>query len=60
MIELLKVILSLSFSGTILILLLFMCRPLYRNRLSKRWQYYIWLLVIARLLLPATPETSLT
>lgn len=60
MIELLKVILSLSFSGTILILLLFMCRPLYQDRLSKRWQYYIWLLVIARLLLPATPETSLT
>ena len=59
MIELLKIILSLSLSGTILILLLFVCRPAYRNRLSKRWQYYIWLLVIARLLLPITPETSL-
>lgn len=60
MIELLKIILSLSLSGTILILLLFACRPLYRNRMSKRWQYYIWLLVIARLLLPITPEKSLT
>lgn len=60
MTELLKVILSLSLSGTVLILLLFVCRPVYQNRLSKRWQYYIWLLVIARLLLPVTPETSLT
>ena len=57
--ELLKTLLSLSLSGTLLILLLFLCRPLYQNKLSKRWQYYIWLLVIARLLLPFSPETSL-
>lgn len=56
--ELLKIILSLSLSGTILILLLFLLRLLYQNRLSKRWQYYIWLLVIVRLLLPLTPQTS--
>ena len=30
-------------------------RPLYRGRLSKRWQYYIWLVVAARLLLPFAP-----
>ena len=59
MLELFKTFLSLSLSGTILIMILFVCRPLYRNRLSKRWQYYIWLLVIVRLLLPITPETSL-
>lgn len=59
MLALLKTILSLSLSGTLLILLLLLFCPLYRNRLSKRWQYYIWLLVIARLLLPITPEASL-
>lgn len=58
--ELLKIILSLSLSGTILILFLLFLRPLYQNRLSKRWQYYIWLLVIVRLLLPLTPGTSVT
>ena len=57
--ELLKIILSLSVSGTILIVLLLLLKPLYQNRLSKRWQYYIWLLVIVRLLLPLTPQTSL-
>ncbi len=50
--ELLKWILSLSLSGSVLILLLTLLRPLVRERVSRRWQYYIWLLVIARLLLP--------
>ncbi|WP_434692172.1 M56 family metallopeptidase [Hungatella sp. SB206] len=56
--EILKIVLSLSLSGSLLILVLLLCKPLFRNRISKRWQYYIWLVVIARLLLPFTPETS--
>ena len=58
--ELMKLILSLSLSGTALIILLLLFRPLYRKQLSKKWQYYIWLVVIWRLLLPITPQTSLT
>ena len=50
--ELLKWVLSLSLSGSVLILFLMLLRPLVRERVSRRWQYYIWLLVIARLLLP--------
>ncbi|WRS27175.1 M56 family metallopeptidase [Oscillospiraceae bacterium MB08-C2-2] len=57
--EFLKVFLSLSFSGTLLILILLLCKPLFRKKLSKSWQYYIWLIVIVRLLLPLTPDTSL-
>lgn len=56
--EILKVVLSLSLSGSLLILVLLLCKPLFRSRISKCWQYYIWLVVIARLLLPFTPETS--
>lgn len=59
MAELVKLILSLSLSGTVMILLLFLLRPLYKNRLSKRWQYYIWLIVVLRLLIPVTPRSSL-
>lgn len=55
---LLKLWVSLSLSGSVLILALQLLRPLVR-RLSKRWQYYIWLVVLARLLLPFTPDTSL-
>lgn len=57
--ELLKVVLSLSLSGTLLILLLFSLRSLFKGRLSKRWQYYIWLVAVARLLFSFAPETNL-
>lgn len=57
--EALKIVLSLSLSGSILILILHLLRPLFKDRLSKRWQYYIWLVVVARLLLPFAPETNL-
>lgn len=58
MFEIFQVIVSLSLSGGLLILLLFLLRPLLRDRFSKRWQYYIWLLVILRLLLPMGPPES--
>lgn len=57
--EILKVVLSLSLSGSLLMLVLLLCKPLLRNKIGKGWQYYIWLVVIARLLLPFAPETSL-
>ena len=51
--------LSLSVAGAILFLILLLLKPLYKNRLSQKWQYYIWLIVIARLLIPFAPETNL-
>lgn len=57
--SLLKTLLSLSFSGTLLILLFFLAKPLWKDKLSKQWQYYIWLIVIARLLFPFAPEINL-
>ena len=57
--EVLKVLLSLSISGTLLVLILFFSRPLFKNKISKAWQYYIWLVVIARFFLPFAPETNL-
>lgn len=51
--------LSLSVAGTLLILVLLLLKPIYKNRLSHRWQYYIWLIVIVRLLIPYAPETNL-
>ncbi len=54
-----KLVISLSLSGSLLILVLLLCKPLFKNRVSKRWQYYIWLVVIARLLLPFAPKGNL-
>jgi beta-lactamase regulating signal transducer with metallopeptidase domain len=56
--DVLFLFISLSASGSILALILFMLKPLVKNRLSQTWQYYIWLAVILRLLLPLTPEIS--
>lgn len=57
--EVLKTVLSLTCSGVLLIAAFCLLRPLVRKRLSKRWQYYIWLVVVARLLIPYTPEMNL-
>ena len=55
-----KLFFSMSLSGSMLILTLFILRPLYKNRTGRRWQYYIWLVVIGRLLLPFSPKESLS
>lgn len=57
--EALKTTLSLSCSGGLLIIILYLLRPWFRSRLSKRWQYYIWLVAVVRLLLPFAPEVNL-
>lgn len=55
----LKTVFSLSCSGALLIMVFFLFRPLFQKHMSKRWQYYIWLAVIARLLLPFSLEINL-
>ena len=55
----LKIFLSMSFSGSLLILLLIAGKRFLKDKISRQWQYYIWLVVILRLLLPFGPETSL-
>ena len=55
---LLQLLLSLTLSGSLLMGLLLLLRPVYQGRTSLRWQYYIWLAVVLRLLLPIAPETN--
>ncbi len=55
----LKIFLSMSFSGGLLILALLLGKRLLKNKISRQWQYYIWLIVILRLLLPFGLETNL-
>ena len=54
-----KIFLSMSFSGGVLILVLLLGKKLLKDKISRQWQYYIWLVVILRLLLPFSPETNL-
>ncbi|MEY8425575.1 M56 family metallopeptidase [Lachnospiraceae bacterium 38-14] len=57
--EFIKVLLSMSVSGALLLLLILGLKPLYKNKFSKRWQYYIWIVVALRFLLPFTPDTTI-
>lgn len=58
--EFMKLLLSLSFSGALLTLLILLLRPLYKSRFSKSWQYYILAVAVLRFVLPFTPDTAIT
>lgn len=52
-------ILSLSLSGALTGILILCLRPLTRRIFSKRWNYYVWLVMVARLLLPVSMGVNL-
>ena len=55
----LSTLLSLTLSGSVLIVLLLALRPLVRDRLGHSGYYYLWLVPLARLLLPVFPAIRL-
>ncbi|PKM76567.1 MAG: hypothetical protein CVU90_11450 [Firmicutes bacterium HGW-Firmicutes-15] len=57
--ETIKLILSLSLSGSILAVLIFALKPLIRHELSKSIQYYIWIVVLLRFIIPFSFEGSI-
>lgn len=59
MTQLFSVILSLSVSGGLVGLLILAFRPVAGRYFAKRWTYYLWLLVIVRLLVPVHGELNL-
>lgn len=54
----LKLILSLSLSASILSVILFLLKPILKDKLPKKVQYYLWLVVILRLIVPFSFESS--
>ncbi|WP_195986172.1 M56 family metallopeptidase [Clostridium sp. D33t1_170424_F3] len=57
--QVLKIVLSLSLSGALSILLLYLGIRLCGRTFSKAWRYYIWLIAVVRLLLPFAPAVNL-
>lgn len=45
-------VLSLSLSGALTGILILLIRPLTKKYFSKKWNYYIWMLLLARLMVP--------
>src|SRR5659263_15296 len=57
--EIIKLILSLSLSGSILAVLIFAVKPFMKHKLSKSIQYYIWIVVLLRFIVPFSFEGSI-
>ncbi|MDO4539995.1 MAG: M56 family metallopeptidase, partial [Syntrophomonadaceae bacterium] len=55
---LLRTLLPLTATGSILILIMLALKSVVGKRLSMTWQYYIWLLVLARLCIPWFPAVE--
>lgn len=58
--DFIKLLISLSFSGTLLLFFVLFWKLFYKNTFSRCWQYYVWLIVAFRFLFPFTPEASIT
>gem|GEM_PF-1623387 len=48
----LRTILTMSITGSVIAVILFALKPLIRNRMPKTTQYYLWLVVLAALVVP--------
>ena len=46
-----------SWQASLLVVLVLVIQRLFRARLSGGWRYALWLLVLARLMTPAAPES---
>ncbi|WP_171014972.1 M56 family metallopeptidase [Culicoidibacter larvae] len=55
-----KLILSLSVSGSLLILVIIGIRFLGQRFFKRQWLYYLWVVALLRLIIPLAPEFSLT
>ncbi len=63
--EIMRTFLTMSLTGSVVALLLFMLKPIVKDRLPKSFQYYMWFAVYIALILPlssivAMPKSSVS
>ncbi len=46
--------------SSIMIVLILLIKKAFRSLISPKWHYYIWILLLVRLLIPFTPQSSLS
>ena len=54
-----EVILLSSLIGSVIVLLILIIKGIFRNKLSSTFHYYIWLILIIKLIIPVGPQTPL-
>ncbi len=59
-VDVFQIVFSLSLSGSVLAGLILLCKALFRNKFAAQWHYFVWFLLIFRLLIPYAPESSLS
>lgn len=52
--EIIKIILSMTFTGSIISFFLFILKPFIKNKLPKSFQYYMWFSAVIALMLPVS------
>lgn len=57
--DLFIVCLSLSLAATVIAGLIYVVQKVANKRLTQTWKYYIWLIVLLRLVIPVAPEGSI-
>lgn len=55
-----KEIIYLAGTGSVIFFLLLILKKIFRKALSPKWHYYIWILLLIRLLVPFEPESPLS
>lgn len=58
-VEMITLILTMTFTGSMISLLIILLKPIIRDRLPKSFQYYMWLSVVIALLLPVSEIITL-
>ncbi len=53
-VEIIKLILSMTITGSILSVFLFIAKPIIKDKLPKSFQYYMWFAVVIALMLPVS------
>lgn len=60
LISIFKEVIYLGATASILILIILLVKKIFKKVLSPKWHYYIWMLLILRLLIPFSPESSVS
>ncbi|QUI25152.1 hypothetical protein HZI73_23910 [Vallitalea pronyensis] len=53
-----NVLLDMTITGSITAIILLIIKRIFKNKLSPKWQFYIWAILLIRLLIPSLPESD--
>lgn len=53
-----QTILTMSFMGSITALIILFFKKIFKKSISPNWHYFIWVILLVRLILPYVPESS--